>query len=271
MQRPCYCNCMKKLDIKNPFNAPVYYEEHVTSTMDAARSLAVNGEPHGAVILAGSQEHGRGRQGRSWIAGAGEALMFTVILEYPDYSAIPAALTLKAGLAAALAIEELIPLIKGEVKIKWPNDVMIGNRKAAGILAEADGRNVYIGIGINMTQKEFPAEYRSRAVSLVQIFPDLRKNSDLILLEKILFHLYGAINNSGIINDPGKWKDEILERLYKRGETVSFAQGPADSQCMITGILSGIGGGGELLLIPEGGTEQAFFNGELRVYEEKCF
>jgi BirA family biotin operon repressor/biotin-[acetyl-CoA-carboxylase] ligase len=252
---------VKVLDIKNPFNAPVYHEETVTSTFDISRVLAENNEPHGTVITADFQSAGRGRQGRSWTAERGKNLLFTIMLRYGNFSAIPKALTLKTGLALSLAIEDLISSLSLAVTVKWPNDVMIASRKAAGILTETDGKNVFIGVGVNVGQEEFPEAYSSKAGSIIRFCPGLAEDARFVLLEKILSRLHREIE------EPGQWRERLTERLYKRGAIVSFAPGAADSNCLVEGILSGIGSGGELLIIPTGEEkEQAFVTGELRVY-----
>jgi len=261
---------MKLLTIKNPFSAPVYHEETVTSTFDAARQLAKQGEVHGTVIAADFQEAGRGRQNRPWAAEKGKNLLFTILLSYENISSIPVALTLRTGLAVSLAVEDLAPSLAGLVKLKWPNDVMIyavkdeTARKAAGILTETDGKNVFIGVGVNVSQREFPEEYRSKAISIAQAVPDLAEDSRFSLLEKILVRLYEEIEAP---NKPAMWRERIMERLYKKGEAVIFAEGAADSNNLIEGTLSGIGPKGELLIIPGGEErERAFMTGELRVY-----
>ena len=256
---------MDILNLKNPFGAPVCREEIVTSTFDAARILARQNEPHGTVITADYQEAGRGRFGRSWAAEKGKNLLFTILFRYGDFSLIPEALTLRTGLAVALAVEDLAPSLAGSVKVKWPNDIMIGSRKAAGILTEGDGKTVYIGVGVNVAQKAFPGEYRSKPASIIQLCPDLFEGARFILLEKILMRLYEEIENKEI-EKPGAWRERLLERLYKLGETVTFAEGPVGSDHLIEGTLCGIGSGGELLIIPKGETkEQAFVTGELQV------
>ena len=253
---------MKVLPIENPFGAPIYHEEAVSSTFDVARFLAGQGLPHGTVICADFQEAGRGRLTRPWAADRGKNLLFTILLHYKDFSSVPKALTLRAGLAVSLAIEDLIPALKGQVQIKWPNDVMVGTRKVAGILAEGDGNIMFIGMGVNVGQEEFPEEYRSKAVSLIQVFPGLNGDARLILLEKILMRLHREIEKP-----QGHWRESLLGRLYKKGEMVTFVEGTAESTCLVEGILSGIGSGGELLIIPKGEEkERAFVNGELRVY-----
>ncbi len=186
---------MKLLKLNNPFGAPVYHEETVSSTFDLARILAGQNEPHGTVITADFQESGRGRLNRRWVTERGKSLMFTIILRYAGASSIPTALTLRAGLAVSLAIEDLAPALGGSVRIKWPNDVMISGRKAAGILTEADGKTVFIGVGVNVAQEEFPEQYRSKAGSIIHSFPALAENARFDLLEKLLSRLYAEIEN----------------------------------------------------------------------------
>jgi len=295
---------MKLLKLNNPFGAPVYHEETVSSTFDLARILAGQNEPHGTVITADFQEAGRGRHNRPWVTERGKSLMFTIILRYAGASSMPIALTLRTGLAVSLAIEDLAGLSEknispqrtrsiteentkilmktpcnsaysvvnsylldtpGSVQIKWPNDVMINGRKVAGILTEADGKTVYIGVGVNVAQEEFPEQYRSKAGSIINSFPALVENARFDLLEKILLRLYAEIENP--TTESQAWRERLLMRLYKKGETVTFAEGAADSEQLVEGILSGLGPDGDLLIIPRGEEkERSFITGELRVY-----
>jgi BirA family biotin operon repressor/biotin-[acetyl-CoA-carboxylase] ligase len=260
---------MKLLKLKNPFNAPIYHEETVSSTFDIARNLAKQDEAHGTVICADFQEAGRGRLNRSWKTESGNNLLFTIVLRYGDFSAIPELLTLRTGLAVSLAVEDLVPALAGQVYIKWPNDVMLNSRKAAGILTEADGNCVYIGVGVNVAQREFPEEYRSKATSIIQAFHGLEESSGFVLLEKILLRLHAEIENprNGKANASENWRERLLERLYKKGELVTFAEGAAVSNSVVEGTLSGIGPQGELLIIPKDEKiARAFVTGELRVY-----
>ena len=255
---------MDFLNIKNPFAAPVYHEEILSSTFDAARGLPCDAAPHGTVVTADFQESGRGRGGRPWAAERGKNLLFTILLRYESISSIPQALTLKTGLAVSLAMEGFFPVLTGLVKIKWPNDIMLASRKAAGILTESDGKNVYIGVGVNVGQREFPEEYRAKAGSFAQVLPELYQDPEgirFVLLEKILRHLYDELE-TGVF-----WRERLEPRLYKRGETVTFIEGAAGSGQPVRGTLSGIGSGGELLITPEGEKkERAFVTGELLVY-----
>jgi len=260
---------MQLLNLNNSFNAPVYHEETVSSTSDVSRNFAAEGKPHGTVITADFQEAGRGRAKRPWTAEPGKNLLFTVLLRYGDSSAIPKALTLRTGLAVSLAIENLVPSLAGSVTVKWPNDIMISHRKVAGILTEWDGKTAYIGVGVNVSQSDFPDEYKTKAGSIIQAFPDLGENVRFVLLEKILSRLYEEIERPRFDASPESWRERLDKRLYKRGETVTFLPGVADSGSMVEGVLSGIGPEGEILIIPEGEEkERAFASGELRVYEK---
>jgi BirA family biotin operon repressor/biotin-[acetyl-CoA-carboxylase] ligase len=260
--------------------------------MDAARRLAAEGAPHGTVIAADFQEAGRGRTGgRSWLGDAGDNLFFTVLLRYGSFASIPAALTLRTGLAVSLAIEDLVPPLAGLVRIKWPNDVLIllpgGARKTAGILCESDGSAVFIGIGVNIRQKEFPPAFRHKATSLNLSLGELSLeglgDSRFALLELILDRLRreleGAENpgpdisaggEKGPVLCPGDtWRERLEKRLYMKGEPVRFIAGGADSGLLVEGLLWGAGPGGELLILCPGGEERSFITGELDLWGQR--
>jgi BirA family biotin operon repressor/biotin-[acetyl-CoA-carboxylase] ligase len=258
---------MKCLAIRNPFNAPVYHEETVASTMNVSRELAAKGAPHGTVIAADYQERGRGRiPERSWLMERKKNLPFTVLLRYPRIEDIPAPLTLRTGLATAIAIEDFVPALAGAVTVKWPNDIMIGTKKAAGILTEAEGGNVFIGIGINVAQNEFPVFLRDKAASIsLAAGAAIADEARFVLLEKILHRLYNEI-------EAADWRERLEARLYKKGEQVRFAGGAAGSGRIVEGRLAGIGPGGELLITSRNETEaRPYITGELLVYESADF
>jgi BirA family transcriptional regulator, biotin operon repressor / biotin---[acetyl-CoA-carboxylase] ligase len=129
-----------------------------SSTNDRARALAAAGAPHGALVTAGLQTAGRGRQGRSWAGPRGGALLLSLLLR--DYDPL---LPLRAGLAVA-------DLAGHEARVKWPNDVLLAGRKLAGILVETRGRDGWavLGIGVNVAVDlaDLPPEVRDRAASL---------------------------------------------------------------------------------------------------------
>ena len=126
------------------------------STNARARELAASGAPHGTLVTAGEQSAGRGRQGRSWVAAPGDALLMSVLVHRVD-PLLP--------LAAAVAVCESLPL---DALIKWPNDIWIERRKVAGILLEGRPQEGWavIGIGLNVRTREFPPDLRDVATSL---------------------------------------------------------------------------------------------------------
>jgi BirA family biotin operon repressor/biotin-[acetyl-CoA-carboxylase] ligase len=284
---------MRTLSLLNPFGAPVYWVETTTSTMNESRRLAAEGAARGTVIGADFQEAGRGRvRDRPWTGRPGENLYATILLRYPGTAAIPPALTLKTGLAVALAIEDFVPALAGLVRVKWPNDIMIFSGgmgpalkapaalKAAGILTEADGRTVYIGFGVNAVQTEFPEELRDKAISILMALqtaasspgetaaaPALLPESRFSLLEKILARLYQELEAPGDRPNAGDWVSRLERRLYMRGQPVRFIAGAAGSGRVVEGTLTGIGGNGELLILPPGAEKPlSFFTGELDLY-----
>ncbi|GHV73681.1 biotin--[acetyl-CoA-carboxylase] ligase [Spirochaetia bacterium] len=267
---------MKKIPLNNPFAAPVFHLETTGSTMLDARNLASLNEPHGSVVVADVQEAGRGRiANRPWKSEKGKNLLFTILLRYPGIAAIPPALTLRTGLALALAIEDFAPTLQGRLQVKWPNDVMIPLPKAgafgktAGILTEGDGANVYIGVGVNVGQTEFPADIRGKAGSIALALGKTRggeasalpPDSRFRLLEAFLQRLYAELEGSAQTGHD--WRERLEERLYMKGRKVRFIAGAADSGRVVEGVLCGIGLWGELLIQGQQGTE-AFVTGELR-------
>jgi BirA family biotin operon repressor/biotin-[acetyl-CoA-carboxylase] ligase len=135
---------------------PRVHYRSTDSTNERARELASRGAPHGTLVTADEQTTGRGRQGRAWIASRGSAVLMSLVLRRIN-GALP--------LAAAVAVCEALPL---RALVKWPNDIWIGRRKVAGILVEGrplEGWGV-LGIGVNVSSVDFPAELEDIATSL---------------------------------------------------------------------------------------------------------
>ncbi len=139
---------------------PYRWARTCPSTQELLRDPSL---PEGAVAVAEHQTAGRGRLGRTWEDEAGRALLCSVLLR-PERQPLPQ-LSLVAALAVAEAIEEETGC---ETAVKWPNDVLVGGRKVAGILLEASGGSVIVGIGVNVNQtaEELPATARHPPCSL---------------------------------------------------------------------------------------------------------
>lgn len=133
------------------------------STQLEAVRLAAGGAPHRTAIIAQEQSAGMGRLGRQWHSASGAGLYVSMILRLDLPAAQMPAFTLALGLAVKEAIELITDL---ECDLRWPNDVLCGGKKVAGILAQyADGA-VIVGVGINVSHTEFPPEIAATATSL---------------------------------------------------------------------------------------------------------
>jgi len=142
-------------DLMLPYEFPgleerIHYFPEIGSTMDAARELARKGAKEGTIVIAEAQAHGRGRLSREWLSPKG-GIYFTLILRPRISPAYAPRINLMASVAVATTIKKLFGL---NAELKWPNDVLIEDRKVCGILAEIDAEMdvvnfVNVGIGIN--------------------------------------------------------------------------------------------------------------------------
>jgi BirA family biotin operon repressor/biotin-[acetyl-CoA-carboxylase] ligase len=140
--------------------------------MDLAAALVGDGAAHGVVVAAEQQTAGRGRRGSTWVSPPGAGLYFSLIVRSPE--ALPKAdhtlplLTLAAGVAVCDGIAAASGL---RPDLKWPNDLLVGKRKLAGILAEGigigtPGQAVIVGVGVNLRPAFYPPDVEMRATSI---------------------------------------------------------------------------------------------------------
>jgi len=132
--------------LQGRFGAPLYvYAERCSSTQDLLPADA----PEGALAVAEEQMRGRGRRGRDWQGAAGKGLLFSLCLRPQVETARLASLTP----VAAEAVVQAIAFFGGQATVKQPNDVLLAGKKVAGILAEASGGRVALGLGVNVAQE----------------------------------------------------------------------------------------------------------------------
>ena len=173
-------------------------------------------DPEGAIATTDHQTGGRGRRGRSWVEAPGTSVLVSVLLRPPPDRSAPQ-LSLLGGLAAAMAAEDALALA---AQIKWPNDVMVDRRKVAGVLAEAREGAVVLGIGVNVNQsrEQLPADARVRAASLRTIDGQVRDRGQV--LASLLAHLdrlYAAWVEGGL----DAVYDDLGARDFLRGRRVT--------------------------------------------------
>ncbi len=160
----------------------IIYNKEVESTQKIAHEFAKNGVPNGTIVIANAQTAGKGRLGRSWTSEKGKGLWFSMIIR-PDFSYQKAPLiTLFTSLVIFESIRKLYDL---DIKIKWPNDIYVNEKKCGGILTEIHGEHdkihyIIIGIGINTHLTSFPDDIKHKAVSIEEALKTTPKRLDLL-------------------------------------------------------------------------------------------
>jgi len=236
-----------------------YYDE-IESTNVEAKNLAAAGAPEGTVVVAEQQSAGRGRLGRRWTSPAGKGLLFSVVLRPPVDMADVHLLTIAAAIAACDAIESLTDV---SVRIKWPNDLLIDDRKVGGILLEAAGEQdaidwVVVGIGLNVNTEynELPVALRRTAVSLKTASGKPVDRSELLarLLLSLEERYMDAVRNGfdRVLTD-----FRARDYLARRSISVQTRRGP------VTGVALGVDEKGALLVQLPHRHVQRFHSGDV--------
>ncbi len=240
--------------------AASYWIGSTTSTMDEARALSRLSDY--GIVMAGSQSSGRGRLAdRSWVSAPGSSLLAT--LWFPAGAFGPAPLPMIAGIAVARAVRawaagepgaSSLAGGSGRLALKWPNDVLLGGRKLAGILCEGAAGTVYAGIGVNCRQASFEGGYRTRPTSL---YLATGRSPEPLPLARHLARAFEDLRAA-----PLAWKSEYEELLAWKGRRVAFREG-LDGPGRET-LLVGIADDGALLLAEAGGVARAYHSGEIK-------
>ncbi|MFC5467734.1 biotin--[acetyl-CoA-carboxylase] ligase [Cohnella suwonensis] len=160
---------LPKLNTKR-FGKQLKLLDVVPSTQDELRNMAEDGAEEGTLVIAEQQTSGRGRMGRHWVSPSGKGVWMSLLLRPP----VPLPLTPQLTLLAAVALSRAISrLVKVEIGIKWPNDLLVGGKKISGILLESAAederlRYVVVGMGIsaNLDPEDYPDDLLAKAVSL---------------------------------------------------------------------------------------------------------
>ncbi|MGI8992535.1 MAG: biotin--[acetyl-CoA-carboxylase] ligase [Bryobacteraceae bacterium] len=225
--------------------------DRVGSTMVEAARLAAEGCPPGTVVVADEQTAGQGRHGHSWHSEPGSGLYVSIVLDAP----LDPVLTLALGLAAGEAIARETDI---RCDLRWPNDVMIGDKKVAGILVQLAGATAIAGIGINVNHQVLPPKLSREATSLSI---ETRRRHDP---ESLLAELLRSVDSfCGMLRDGGK--ASILRQFsqassYANGKRVTVRMGNR----VVEGVTAGLDDSGFLRLQKEDGTVELIIAGGVR-------
>jgi len=240
----------------------IRFFQTINSTNDQALTWAAEDAPDMSLVIANEQSAGRGRNGRKWYSPLGEALAFSLILRLEKEE------TRSVGLFSALGA---LAVVKGinhidasfDPKIKWPNDVLVNDKKICGVLSEATWRgdrieSLVIGIGINISKKSVPPMniLNYPATSLEELMQANINKLDLlgeILNEVVIWRK--RINSRSFI-------DAWQEKLAYRGEMVNIWSANSDPR---TGIITGIEPDGGLSLLDQKGQKFTIHFGEVHL------
>ncbi len=226
------------------FGRPHKHFAECGSTNDLAREWAAdtsNPAPSGALVTADFQTRGRGQRGHQWQAEAGQSALLSYVYRLP-----PGADASQLGLVTALAAAESCRTPAAEAQIKWPNDILLNGKKAAGVLVEVGAGVAILGIGINVSQSKFAgaAEYAYPPTSLRLEGAD---NPTIQNVVKTLNHCLTGWEE--------RWRCEGFSVVVERCREV-LAAGAAVRQGSVSGDLIGLSEHGAALVRLADGTFQ---------------
>lgn len=240
----------------------IYFDE-VGSTNEEAKRLATEGAGDGTVVVAERQAGGRGRQGRGWFSPAG-GVWLSVILR-PEIAATDAP---KAMMVAVNAVVAVVKSLGVEASIKWPNDVLVGGRKLAGILTEMSSHaelvdHLIIGIGLNanVAADEYPPELSEFATSL-----QIEKEEPVDRVELVRC-LLAELDRGYEVLKLGKF-DAVVEEWRSGCETIGQTVELACHGRIVSGLALDVDDRGSLLLRLKNGFTKAFAAGDVTVVKK---
>lgn len=236
------------------------HKECMDSTNEEAKRGADEGALHGTVYLADRQTAGKGRRGRSWLSDSVENLYFTILLRPSLAPEKVTMLTLVMAYAVSKAIEKVTKLQTG---IKWPNDIVINNKKVCGILSEMKLEKqspayCVIGVGINIGQTSFSEELQDKATSLRAEGASVTRE---MLLQEILNAFEGAYEAFLRAETLSPILDAYNAHLVNKNRNVRVLEPSGEYE----GIALGVTATGELLVEKSDKTVQKVYAGEVSV------
>jgi BirA family transcriptional regulator, biotin operon repressor / biotin---[acetyl-CoA-carboxylase] ligase len=223
----------------------------VSSTNAVAMEMASQGCPEGTIVMAETQTAGKGRLGRSWISPPGKNLYISIVLRPAISPRDATALTLLSAVACISAIRQSYSVA---ATIKWPNDIIVENRKLGGILTEIKAdidrithAVVGIGINVNLTRADMPDEIKAIATSIIDQTGELSSRTDLAAAVIREFDKwYGLLMNKG--------KQVVIDEWLSLSSTIGKHVMVATGRALLEGYAEGIDDEGLLILKLADGT-----------------
>lgn len=228
----------------------IVVKQETGSTNDDIWALAGKGEPEGTVVIAESQSAGKGRRGRQWASPAGMNLYLSVLLRPPLLPAEASLITLLAAVQMCEALHEQFPDLNPQ--IKWPNDVLLDGKKAAGILAEihAEQESIHflvlgIGINLNMTQEMFPGDILYPATSVAIV---LGRKVDRVCFSRRLLEKLDSGYNELLLEGSASLRSKWMSRCAHASEKLEVST----PKGVRKGRFQGIDEEGAMILVVDG-------------------
>lgn len=243
-----------------PYGQQLHFFHSIGSTNTEAMRLASTGAPEGTLVIADEQTAGRGRAGRRWVTPQGSGLAASIVLRPELPSSQIGHLALLGGIATAQAIESLCQL---RPQLKWPNDVLINNKKVAGILGESSQGTsgtdwVVLGIGINVTAG--PPQETEIHQPATYLEEHIEHALDRVML---LLELVRAIGQHCPYLGKEALVTEWERRMVWRGKRVTVVSPDGN---YLEGMALGLAPDGELRLQPDHGNMLRIIAGEVSLY-----
>jgi BirA family transcriptional regulator, biotin operon repressor / biotin---[acetyl-CoA-carboxylase] ligase len=232
----------------------------IDSTNRFAKKLARDGAPEGTLVYAEAQSGGRGRWGRTWHSPAGMGLWFSIVLRPKTRPASDHLLTLLGAVSVATALERTVGV---RFCLQWPNDVMFGERKIAGVLTET-ARNeggishavVGVGLNVNQTPSDFPPELSGKAASVSMAAG--RPVDRFRLLPELLLQMEADYRSAQRIG-----YRSILERWAAYSNLIDRKIALQVNGAVEQGWVKGFHANGDLILFSEDGAKKRFSDGHV--------
>jgi BirA family biotin operon repressor/biotin-[acetyl-CoA-carboxylase] ligase len=245
----------------NRLGNDIYCFKTIDSTNNYGKKLAMDGAEEGTIVISDEQTGGRGRLGRTWVSPNGSNIYMSMILRPAIYPSEAAKITEITAAAVANAIDKVTNL---EVGIKWPNDIILDNKKICGILTEMsaelnDINYVIVGIGINVNIHEFPEDIKDIATSIrMTLGGEVSRRKLVINIVKEFEKLYYDFIGTGSLK---KTVDICKERSVTLGKTVKIIN---KNTTMIAKAID-ISQNGELVIKKDDGEIINIISGEVSV------